>query len=197
MRIGILGGTFDPPHKGHMNLAETALAQLELDEVVWIPAFQNPLKNKTASSHAKQRLEMVKLAVADNPRMAVSDVEIERRGPSYAVDTVSELQYVRPADYWFIVGADSLKTLTKWKQPERLLRLCRIAAAIRPPVNPVEALLLLPPHFRDLIDLIEMKPTEISATEIRANVAKGSAIEPWVAKPVIKYIQEKGLYRIK
>ncbi len=197
MKIGIFGGTFDPPHIGHMNLAQSALAHLELDEIIWMPTFQNPLKVKNRATPGKDRLEMVKLATADHPNMAVSDAEVSRRGPSYTVDTLSELQFVRPADYWFILGSDSLKTLPQWKQPERLLRLCRIAAAVRPPVNPVEALLLLPPHFRDRIDLFEMNPVEISATEIRNNVARGRSIEPWVSKPVIKYIQDNKLYRLK
>lgn len=196
MRIGVFGGTFDPPHTGHMALAEAAKEALRLDEILWMPAFQNPLKTKGKSTPARQRLEMVKLAIADRPGMAVSDSEISRRGQSYAVDTLSELQYVSPAEYWFIVGADSLKTLPDWRQPERLLRLCRIAAAVRPPVNSVEALLLLPPHFREKIDLVEIKPVDISATEIRHKVAKGLTITPWVSKPVLKYIEENKLYKI-
>ncbi len=194
MRIGILGGTFDPPHFGHMTLAKAAQETLGLDEIIWMPAFQNPLKNKRATP-AKHRLEMVRLAVAGESSMAVSDLEISRRGLSYAVDTLSELQYVNPAEYWFIVGADSLKTLEKWKQPERLLKMCRIAAAMRPPINVDETLLLLHPDLRPMIDLIEMKPLECSATDIRDNLAKGRSIERWVSKPVIKYIEEHKLYR--
>jgi nicotinate-nucleotide adenylyltransferase len=197
MRIGVFGGTFDPPHFGHMALAEATQTALELDEVVWMPAFQNPLKQKGGSSPAKARLEMVRLAVANRPSMAVSDAEISRRGPSYAVDTISELQYLQPADYWFIVGADSLKTIGKWKQPERLLKLCRIAAAVRPPVNATEALLLLHPDLRPSIDLVEMKPLDVSATEIRDNVSNGRPIDRWVDKSVIRYIQENKLYRYK
>lgn len=195
MRIGILGGTFDPPHNGHMALAEAAKAALELDEVIWIPAFQNPLKIKGKAAPAKHRMEMVKLAIADRTDMAVSDSEISRRGQSYAVETLSELQFLNAADYWFIVGADSLKTLPDWRQPERLMRLCRIAAAVRPPVNAVEALLLLPPHFRERIDLVEMKPIEVSSSEIRDKITKGQSITPWVSKAVIKYIEENKLYK--
>jgi nicotinate-nucleotide adenylyltransferase len=179
-----------------MALAEAALANLELDEIIWMPAFQNPLKSKGKSVPAKHRLEMVKLAIGDHEKMAVSDSEISRRGQSYAVETLSELQFVSPADYWFIVGADSLKTLPDWRQPERLLRLCRIAAAVRPPINSVEALLLLPPHFRERIDLIEMKPIEVSSSDIRDKLAKGQSISPWVSKAVIKYITENKLYQI-
>ena len=196
MKIGILGGTFDPPHAGHMSLARAAKSALELDEVIWMPANHNPLKQKGKSSPAKHRLEMVRLFVEFEAGMAVSDIEITRGGQSYAVDTMSELQYLRPADYWFIVGADSLRTMAKWKQPERLLRLCRLAAAVRPPVNATEALLLVPPQLRPAIDLVEMTPLDVSATEIRSLVGRGQSIERWVAKPVIKYIQENKLYRI-
>jgi nicotinate-nucleotide adenylyltransferase len=196
MKIGILGGTFDPPHAGHLSLARAAKSALELDEVIWMPAYNNPLKQKSKSSPARQRLEMVRLLVESEVGMAVSDIEITRGGQSYAVDTLSELQYIRPADYWFIVGADSLRTIAKWKQPERLLRLCRLAAAVRPPLNATEALLLVPPQLRPAIDLIEMTPLDVSATEIRSLVGRGQSIERWVAKSVIKYIQENKLYRI-
>jgi len=196
MKIGILGGTFDPPHAGHMSLARAAKSALELDEIIWMPANNNPLKQKGKSSPAKHRLEMVRLFVESEAGMAVSDIEITRGGQSYAVDTMSELQYLRPADYWFVVGADSLRTIVKWKQPERLLRLCRLAAAVRPPVNATEALLLVPPQLRQAIDLVEMNPLDVSATEIRSLVGRGQSIERWVAKPVIKYIQENKLYRI-
>jgi nicotinate-nucleotide adenylyltransferase len=195
MKIGILGGTFDPPHNGHMALAEAAKAALQLDEILWVPAYNNPLKNKRQGTPARHRLEMVKLATSDHPGMAVSDVEVIRRGQSYTVDTVSELQFVRPAEYWVIMGADALIDLTKWKQPERLLRMCRIAAVVRPPATVVEALLRMPPEFRERIDIIEMKPMDLSSTDIREKVGRGHAINLWVTKGVMKYIEENKLYK--
>src|SRR3954471_14443433 len=107
MRIGILGGTFDPPHSAHLALAHKALDELRLDEVMFLPVNRNPLK-KIKMSPAKDRLEMVKLAIRDEPNFSVSDIEIARGGPSYAIDTMNELTYARPAEYWFILGSDAL-----------------------------------------------------------------------------------------
>jgi nicotinate-nucleotide adenylyltransferase len=178
-----------------MALAQAAKEALNLDEVIWIPAFQNPLKTRKSTS-AKQRLEMVKLAVEGVEGMAVSDSEIQRRGQSYAIDTVSELQYLNPAEYWFIVGADSLKTLPQWKQPERLLRLCRIAAAVRGKANPQDVLKFLPEPLRSGIDFIPMDTVEASSTAVRELVYRGRPIDRYVSKAVIKYVQENKLYKI-
>src|ERR1041384_5745403 len=102
MKIGILGGTFDPPHNGHLAFAEAAVQTLELDEVLFIPANRNPLKPEKRQASAKDRLEMVRLMVEGKPQMAVSDIEIRRGGPSYAVETLDELHFVSPAEYWFL-----------------------------------------------------------------------------------------------
>src|SRR5438045_2029390 len=117
MRIGILGGTFDPPHLGHLALANAAREHLKLDEVIFMPASRNPIKKGTQTP-PKQRLEMVKRTVEGHPGLAYSDLEITRGGPSYAVDTLTELSFAKPAEYWFLVGADALKDLPTWKQPE-------------------------------------------------------------------------------
>lgn len=196
MKIGILGGTFDPPHLGHLALAEAAMAALELDEVIFMPAYRNPLKEKRRTTPARHRIAMVERMVADHPNFAVSDLETGRGGPSYAVDTMAELQYVRPAEYWFILGADALKTLPEWKQPERLLRLCRLAVTSRAPLSPAEALMRIPAELREHVDVFEMKPADISASEIRNKLAAGQSVSLWVPKPVIQYIQEQKLYRI-
>jgi len=118
MRIGILGGTFDPPHIGHLELARAAIDALKLDEVLFLPAHRNPLK-RAKSSPAKQRLEMVQRMVADEPKMAVSDIETSRGGPSYMVETLMELQMVKPGDYWVLLGADAMKTFDEWKTRRR------------------------------------------------------------------------------
>ena len=110
MKTGVLGGTFDPPHYGHLELAKAAKAQLGLDEVMFVPANRNPLKTRKTAS-AKHRLRMVELEIEDEEGLSVSDIEITRGGPSYAVDTLEELKMVRPGEYWFIVGADALETL--------------------------------------------------------------------------------------
>jgi len=196
MRIGIFGGTFDPPHNGHLALAEAAKEALQLDEIIFMPAFQNPLKTGGRTTPAKHRLEMVKRLVAGKPGMAVSDLEVSRRGPSYAVDTLTELQHVSPGDYWFILGADALKTLPEWKQPQRLIKLCRIAVAVRLPQDPQEIVGRYPAEFRDAIDVVEMKPIDLSASDLRDKLARGQSISLWVPKPVIQYIEEHKLYRL-
>jgi len=99
MRIGVLGGSFDPPHRGHLAMAKVALEQLELDEVVFVPANRNPLKDRPVSASGKQRLSMVAAMIADEPQMSVSDMELTRGGLSYAIDTIQELQMVRPGEY--------------------------------------------------------------------------------------------------
>jgi len=195
MRIGILGGTFDPPHIGHLTLAQAAADQLQLDEVLFLPANKNPFKTKTNPTHGKHRVAMVQRMVAQEPDMAVSDMEITRGGMSYTVDTLGELQMVRPAEYWFILGADAVKGLSEWRNPQRLLRLCRLALAVRPPDSEKGILGKVPEEFRDKVDIIQMKPMDVSSTEIRERLARGVNVTPWIAAPVIKYIQENKLYR--
>ncbi|MBN9503102.1 MAG: nicotinate (nicotinamide) nucleotide adenylyltransferase [Armatimonadetes bacterium 55-13] len=197
MKIGILGGTFDPPHNGHLALAEAAKETLGLDEVIFMPAFRNPLKTSGKSVPAKHRLEMVKLLVANRPGLAVSDSEVGRGGPSYAIDTINELQFVQPGEYWFIVGGDALKSLPEWKQPERLMKICRIAAAVRQPQDPADIIKRLPESYRDFIDIINMKPMDLSASDLRDKVARGQSITTWVPQAVAKYIETNKLYKLK
>ena len=116
MKYGILGGTFDPPHIGHMLIAQEARRQLGLDEVLWVPANKNPIKRGRQSS-PRARLEMCRLATQGVEGMAVSDVETSRGGESYAVDTLEELKMVMPGDYWFIAGMDAVAQLPTWKDP--------------------------------------------------------------------------------
>ena len=196
MRIGILGGTFNPPHNGHLKLAEEAQKAFDLEEVIFMPAYRNPLKDRKQAAPAKHRMEMVKRLVANHPNFAVSDLEVSRAGYSYAVETMAELQFVRPADYWFILGADALKSLPQWRQPARLLKLCRLAVTVRPPISPTEVLLLLPPELRSGIDIFDMPGLELSASELRNKVAQGKSIAPWVPATVIQYIQEHKLYQV-
>jgi nicotinate-nucleotide adenylyltransferase len=193
MRIGLLGGTFDPPHAGHLLLAKAALSQLELDEVLFLPAFRNPLK-KGKGTPAKQRVEMLNLLLKDEPNIGICDIEVTRGGPSYTVDSLSELQSAQPATYWFILGADSLKSLPEWKHPDRLLRMCRLAVAVRPPLNPQEALARLPEYVKESVDILEMPPSDISSTEIRLRISEGKPVKPQVSDAVLRYIKASKLY---
>lgn len=195
MRIGVLGGSFDPPHTGHLALAKAAREHLQLDEVLFLPANQNPLKTRRSYANAKQRLAMVQRLVQGQPGLAVSDMEITRGGVSYTVDTIGELLMVQPADYWFLMGADALKALPQWKSPARLLRLCRLGVAVRPPVTESDVLARVPPDFRAKVDVVKMTPLDVSSTEIRARLAKGQNVSPWLAPEVLRYIGENGLYK--
>ncbi len=195
MRIGILGGTFDPPHVGHLALGEAAIAQFELDELLIIPANRNPIKSIKTVTPAKHRLGMVEALVNGRPNMAYSDLEITRGGQSFTVDTLAEMQMVRPAEYWFIMGADSLRNFSEWKSPHRLVRMCRIAVAIRPPLIVSDVLVKLPEEFKDNVDVISMPPSDVSSTEIRNRLHNGQNINSWITPEVQQYIETHKLYR--
>ena len=135
MNIGVLGGTFDPIHIGHIKVAEEVVARLDLPRILFMPAGQPWLKlnNANAISPIQDRLEMVRLAIADNPRFELSTMEIEREGPTYTVDTIAQLQsQLRQGDeVFFILGWDNLMQLPQWHQPQRLIELCRLVAVPR------------------------------------------------------------------
>lgn len=195
MRIGVLGGTFDPPHIGHLALAQAAIERLELDEVMLLPANRNPLKERRNVSSPADRLEMVKRLIADQPKMAVSDMEITRGGASYTVDTLDELHMIQSADYWLLMGSDALKTLPEWRSAQRLLRLCRLGVAIRPGTSEMDVTSRLPEEVKKKIDLIEMPPMNVSSTDVRDRVSRGLGTAGWVPTPVMRHIQERQLYR--
>jgi nicotinate-nucleotide adenylyltransferase len=194
-RIGILGGSFDPPHKGHLAVAKAALEALSLDEVILLPTNRNPLK-KTRTAPSEHRMEMTKLLVRKEPNVAVSDIEITRGGVSYAVDTVAELQMVQPSQYWFIMGSDALKELEAWKSPERLMKMCRIAVVNR---NPAKGFVFphgFPEEFKPFIDVVPMPYNSASSTEVRERILKKSDLSAFLPEAVISYIRANKLYQI-
>jgi nicotinate-nucleotide adenylyltransferase len=177
-------------------LAKAAIEALELDEVLFVPTNRNPLKRKLKTAPAKHRLAMVQALIKDEPKMAVCDIEILRGGTSYAVDTITELSFAQPADYWFIVGADAVAHISEWKQPSRLLRLCRLAVALRPGTTESNLMIRIPAEFREGIDMIPMKPVELSATELRNRLAAGLSPGPNLPQGVRAYIQQNKLYTV-
>jgi len=195
MKIGILGGTFDPPHMGHLALARAALATLDLDEVMFLPANRNPLKTRRDVTEPSQRLEMVRLAIAGEPAFSVSDMEITRGGPSYTVDTLSELQMIRQADFWFIIGADALKTIPDWKSPNRIAKLCRLAVAVRPPMTDHDVAARIPDLFDGRVDLVPIQPVDVSSTEIRERIRAGRPVTGMLDPKVEDYIRRHKLYK--
>ena len=194
MRIGILGGTFDPPHLGHIALARAAIETLQLDEVMFLPVFRNPLK-KSKQTGARQRLEMVTTAIESEPNVSVSDIEIQRGGASYAVETLQELTYVQPADYWFLLGSDALKTIGQWKQPEKLLRMCRLGVVLRGMTDRDQLLASVPEYVAPAVDWIQMPPVDISATDLRQRILEGKPVAQWMNPKVLQYVQKNKLYR--
>jgi nicotinate-nucleotide adenylyltransferase len=194
MKYGLLGGTFDPPHVGHMGLARAALAKLALDEVIWVPANRNPLKYHKRTD-AKMRLEMCKLAIEGEERMAVSDIETTRGGDSYLVETLEELKAVMPGDYWFIAGIDALAGFDQWKEPERILQLCRLAVFSRPGTDSRSTLSRLGSGLSSHIDLVDSPLKSVSSSNIRDMAVRGEDFSHLVAPKVHEYILRHGLYK--
>lgn len=196
MKFGILGGTFDPPHLGHLELARAAQAHLNLDVVMFVPAFRNPHKSKRAVlASPRHRLKMVATMLEDEAKMLVSDVEISRGGPSYMVDTLADLQHAMPGDYWLILGSDNLARIMEWYQVDQLLRTTRLAVATRPGAEFEEKIDRMSSMVQRQLDILPMEPLAISATEIRADLAKGQLPEGILHPRVQSYIQEHGLYQ--
>ena len=172
MKIGVLGGTFDPPHIGHVAIAKAAMASFGLDEVLFMPASRNPLKKAPKGTPARHRLEMVKLLIQDEEKMAVSDLEVTRGGVSYSVDTMAELQMVQPAEYWFLLGSDALLNIATWKQPERLVRLCKLGLVARGTRVMEDVLLRVPPSLKDHVAVIEVPLIDVSSSDLRNKMAR-------------------------
>ncbi len=198
VRIGVMGGTFDPIHYGHLVVAEEVWYRLRLDRVVFVPAAQPPHKLGRVVTPAVHRLEMVKLAVQGNPHFDVSSIEVDRPGPSYTVDTLAQLRAQMAADdeIWLILGMDSLAELPTWRQPERILTLARLAVVPRPGyVASIHELEKILPGIAKRTSLIPAPELAISAENLRARVAEGYPIKYQLPEAVEEYIHRVGLYR--
>jgi nicotinate-nucleotide adenylyltransferase len=197
LRVGMLGGTFDPPHNAHLALAEAARATLHLDRVVVVPAGDPWRKRDRAVTPAAARVEMVRAAVAAHPWISVSTIEVDREGPSYTAETLATL--VQPEEqWWFILGADALADMPHWSEPNRILQLARLAVARRPdstgPLLTPEVRATLP-EAESRIDFIQMPQFDISATEIRRRIAAGEPTDDLLPHPVREVIDRLDLYR--
>lgn len=194
-KIGILGGTFDPPHLAHIEIAQAARAQLELDEVILVPAGRSPFKLAENMSLAKHRLKMTELAIEDQDGLSVSDIEITRAGPSFTVDTLVELHMAQPAEYWLILGSDQLKAFVEWKAPHRILQMARLAAVVRPPDTREKLEVLLADWMSPKVDFVELAPSPISSTQVRSMIKHGERIDKFVKPSVRAYIDHEKLYK--
>jgi nicotinate-nucleotide adenylyltransferase len=194
---GVLGGTFDPVHNGHIMIAEEAISRLNLAEVLFVPAGQPWLKGGPILA-AEHRVQMVRLTVAAHPVFKLSTMEMDRDGPSYAVDTIAELQDQLGAEdeLFFILGWDSLAELPQWRQPARLITMCRLAVVPRPGYSlpDIEKLEAILPRLSQSVILLDKPGVNISATEIRSRVAQGLSIDHLVPEPVDEYIRQHGLF---
>ena len=199
-KIGILGGTFNPIHLGHLILAQTAMETYALTKVLFIPCAEPPHKSSTGLLSAGHRLSMVEAAIEDSLFFEASDIEIQRGGRSYAVDTVTALHDLYPdAGLFFIIGTDTLKELHLWKEIYTLLPLCTFVSFERPlhdaeSIQPADLHLKDPWPKRLLAQVAKGCPVEISSSDIRYRVAEGLSICYLVPKPVEIYIAEHGLY---
>ncbi|NTW96954.1 MAG: nicotinate-nucleotide adenylyltransferase [Oscillochloris sp.] len=197
-RVGIYGGTFDPIHIGHLVIAEDARYALGLDQVLFVPASRQPLKDETQGATPAQRLEMVRLACASNPHFAASDVDLRRPPPSYTVDTLSSLRAeADPAtELLFIIGADAARDMPRWYRAAEIIRLVRLAVIGRPGYSldlaDLEARL---PGIGARCTMIDGPRLDVSSSDLRARLAAGRPTRYQIPDPVLAYIAQHGLYR--
>jgi nicotinate-nucleotide adenylyltransferase len=197
MRIGVLGGSFDPPHVGHLVVAEEARVQLDLARVVFVPAGLPPHKQDRQLTPAHHRVEMTTRALAANPYFHLSAIDTERSGPSYSVETVRlfRADWGREAEIFFIVGLDMLADLPNWHRPEELIQLCRLAVADRPGYTvDMLALEVSVPGVAARVDWVSVPLLEISSTDLRCRIGEGRSVRYYVPPAVEAYIRAHGLY---
>ena len=197
-KIGIMGGTFNPIHNGHLFLAEYAYEQIGLDTILFIPSRRPPHKASLEVASADDRRRMTELAIQDNPHFELSAMELEREGMSFTADTLKELTDKHPdTEYYFIIGADSLLQLTEWKNPQVVFDLCTMVAAGRnhlPKAHMEQQVKRLHETYGASIILLDMPTIDISSAEIRERIVAGKSIRYYVPEPVRSYIKEHGLY---
>lgn len=186
-RIGVLGGTFDPIHLGHLVVASEVFAALGLSRVILVPALQQPFKDSTGDAAPEHRLAMCRLATEADERLAVSDVDIVRGGSTYTVDTLADIATAHPgAELFFIAGADAVSRLSEWRNPARLMELARFVGVSR---QGYPGPTLPPPHV-----VVETPQVGVSSTEVRRRVRAGEPVRYLVPDSVAAYIAQNALY---
>jgi nicotinate-nucleotide adenylyltransferase len=195
MRLGIMGGTFDPIHYGHLVAAEQARVRFDLDHVTFVPCGQPPHKKDYQVTSAEQRYAMALIATCTNSRFDTSRVEVEREGPSYSVDTLRQFRARdAQAQLFFITGADAVRELLTWREPQEVTALCRLIAVTRPGYDLRELERQIGALARS-VSAIEAPGVNVSSTEIRSRVARGESIRYLTPEAVEAYIAKHGLYR--
>lgn len=195
-KVGIMGGTFNPIHTGHLIMAEHAYDSFGLDEILFIPTGNSYMKSDVLDKET--RAKMVSLSIEDNPKFAMSDIEISKDTPSYSFETIRELKQLNPGnDYYFIVGEDSLRSMKDWVHPEKIFSEITVLVARRPYVS-IDKLMDVIEFYESTynadIQVIEMNNIDISSTEIRNRVSEGKSIKYMVHPKVLDFIQSHNLY---
>ena len=194
MKIGIMGGTFNPIHYGHLVTAEEALSQFKLDRVIFIPTGQPPHKTTCKLASPEDRYMMTVMATASNSHFFVSRIETDRKGRSYTIDTLKELKftYGESATFYFITGADAILEILTWKNPEEIITMCKFIAATRPGYNlsRIEEL----KKAKDSISIMEIPALAISSTDIRERIKTSRPIKYLLPESVCNYLLKNDLY---
>ncbi len=200
MRLGLFGGTFDPVHNGHIAIASRIRDRLHLDQVWFLPAGQPWMRRSEPISERIHRRTMVELIIRNDSGFALCDVELNRPGDTYTVETLEQLYPTRPGDDWFfIVGSDAAAGFARWKQPARILELATLVVAARPGYHlvDVDALADAVPGARTRVVVVEPALVDVSASHIRQMVGEGASIAGLVPQEVAEYIEAHGLYKSK
>ena len=198
-RVGILGGTFDPVHRGHLEIARRVMDEAALERVIFIPAAQPRLKPGEPSASPRQRLEMLRLAVDGMPGFEVSDIELRRSGPTLTVETLRELrrELGDGVELRFILGLDALARFDQWVEPERVVELARLLAVSRPGYGGFDwpGFYARNPYAEGRVDCLDSTAIDISASELRGRIAAGASVGGLLPAVVEGYIRDNGLYK--
>lgn len=205
MNIGVFGGSFDPVHNGHLLLAQQCLDSKSVEQVLFVPAAHSPLRPRGPIADGKSRVEMLQLAIADHPQLAISTVELDRGEISYTVDTLRALRQAGPNDnFYLLMGLDSLLDFPRWREPHEILQLAQLLVVNRPATSgptAAEAWQVLKGYAtEEQIDairssLVDSQQFEFSSTDIRQRIGSGRSIRYRTPRAVEKYIETQGLYR--
>jgi nicotinate-nucleotide adenylyltransferase len=191
MRTGVFGGTFDPVHKGHLNIANAALDQAALDRILFVVAAKPPHKRNNQLTETALRVQMVEAAIADHPAFQVSLVEIERQGYSFTADTLKILKEEDPeGELFFIIGSDSARDLPNWREPQRILDQAALLVAPRPDCPET-----LPAMLQSRASLLKLEPWDISSSVIRKRIQQGKEIQDMLPQAVWDIIRRERLYQ--
>ncbi len=193
MKICLFGGTFDPPHIGHLLIAQTICEAENFDKIIFIPALIPPHKQTSPLTPVHLRIEMLKSAVASNPRFEISDIEIQRGGVSYSIDTIRQIKTdmgLKSENVFFLIGSDTLGQFHRWKDPEKILDECQVIVALRPGFKPSE----IKSWILSKVQFANIPRIEISSTTIRKRWRENKTIRYMVTQPVWEFINKHNLY---